>query len=66
MSLPDYNDLFNKHQAQQDRELEQLPICYECDEHIQTDECYEFNGELICPGCLKQYHRKSTDNYIRY
>lgn len=49
---------------EQDRQLDKLPKCSECDEPIQSDECYEFNGELICPDCLKTYHRKWVDDYV--
>lgn len=65
MRIPDYNDLHNRHQAEQDRQLERLPICCECDEHIQTEECFEFNGEFVCPCCLKENHRKFTFDYVQ-
>lgn len=44
--------------------LDSLPVCCECNQPIQDDECYEFDGELICPECLVENHRKHTDNYI--
>ena len=47
-------------------ELDKLPRCCECDEPIQSDECYEFNDELICPKCLDSNHRKWVDNYVNY
>lgn len=53
-----------QHEAYLQRELEKRPVCSECDQYIQDDECYEFNGELICPECLREYHRKWTDDYI--
>lgn len=46
------------------QELERLPKCCECEEPIQTDECYEINGELICPSCLEGNHKKWTDDYM--
>lgn len=48
----------------QEKELEKLPKCSECDEPIQEDCCYEFNDELICETCLRDYHRVDTDKYI--
>ena len=65
MRIPDYNDLYNGYQAEQDRQLERLPRCSECDEPIQTEYCFEFNGELICEHCLKE-HRKFTEDYVNY
>ena len=55
---------FARHDAEQQRELNRLPKCYECGEPIQTDTCYEINDELICPECLKDNHRKWVDDYV--
>lgn len=48
----------------QQKQLDKLPKCAECGEPIQDEECYEINGELICPECLKSNHRKWTDDYV--
>ena len=55
---------FLKHDAEQQKQLEKLPRCSECDEPIQSEKCYEFNGELICPECLENYHEKETEDYV--
>ena len=55
---------FNRHEAEQQKLIEKLPICYECGEPIQDDECFEINDELICPECLKDNHRKKVEDYI--
>lgn len=55
---------FLRHDAAQERQLARLPICSECHEPIQTDECYEINDELICPQCMEENHRKWVDDYI--
>lgn len=55
---------FDRYEAEQERELNKRPVCYECDEPIQEDECYEINDELICLGCLIENHKKHTDDYI--
>lgn len=62
--IPDYNDLHREYEARQERELERLPRCSECDEPITDDECYEINGELVCPCCLKENYRKRTEDYV--
>ena len=61
--IPDNYDRWLQHDAEQERKLQMLPKCSECDEHIQTDECYEINDELVCPDCLKQNHRKWVEDY---
>lgn len=50
--------------AAEERALERLPRCSECDEPIQDDFCYEINGELICEDCLKGY-RRSTEDFMQ-
>lgn len=47
-----------------DAQLEKYPVCTECGERIQDDECYEFDGQLICSECLKDNHRRYTDDFI--
>lgn len=64
MSLPDYHDLWRAHEREREKELERLPVCCECDEPIQDEVCFEFDGELICLECLKENHKKHTDDYI--
>lgn len=61
--IPDNYDRFEMHMAEQERELDRLPRCSECDEPIQTEWCYEINGEYICEHCMDE-HRKSTDSVI--
>lgn len=55
---------FNSYDARQARASARLPVCCECDQPIQDDECFEFDGELICPDCLKENHQKHTEDYI--
>lgn len=49
--------------AEQERELQKLPRCSECDEPIQDEFCYEINGELICERCMNEY-KKPVENYM--
>ena len=55
---------FNRWDEEQTKWLDKLPKCAECGEPIQDEECFEINGELICPECLKHNHRKWTEDYI--
>ena len=43
---------------------ERYPVCAKCGEHILDDYLYHIDDELICEECLKEYFRKSTDDYI--
>ena len=53
-----------RHAAKQEEELKRLPRCSECGHRIQTDNCYEFDGELICPHCLMINHGRWVDDYV--
>ena len=55
---------FNRHDLAQQKQLSRLPQCCECDEPIQSEFCYEINGELLCEDCLKTYHRKAIEDYV--
>lgn len=53
---------WEQYEADQQRALDKRPICSECQEPIQDEECYEFNGKIICPDCLRENHRRWTDD----
>ncbi len=50
--------------AEQDERLEALPVCSECDQHIQDDHLYEINGEYICQSCMDNNHRKWVEDCV--
>lgn len=49
---------FNAWDAEQTRQLERLPVCADCDEHIQDESAYYINGEWICKNCMSAYERE--------
>ena len=55
---------YSRYDAQLQRELERLPTCSECCNPIQSEECYEFNNELICEECLIDNHRKRVEDLL--
>lgn len=62
--MMDYVDLHNCYERERAAELERLPECDECGEPIQEEVFFEFDGLTICCNCLKQNHRKFTEDYI--
>jgi formylmethanofuran dehydrogenase subunit E len=50
--MPDNYDLWEQHQAEQDKQLESCDICSECGNPIQDDHYYNINGDLWCPNCI--------------
>ena len=55
---------FERYDAEQQAKLDKLPCCCECDEPIQSEACYEINGELICEECLENNHKKWVEDFI--
>ena len=55
---------FDAWEADQERELERLPVCSECGERILDDFLYEIYGELICEECLRENYRKMTSDLM--
>lgn len=49
---------FYAYDAHQTKQLEQLPACADCGEHIQTEEAYYIDGVLICEDCIDSYRVK--------
>ena len=54
----------DRYQEEKDKQLQKLPKCSICDEHIQTDYLYEINDELICESCIKDNFRKPVEDYV--
>lgn len=49
---------FERYDAAQAAELARLPICAECEAHIEDSEAYYINGEWICESCMSSYKRE--------
>lgn len=64
MNVPDAYDLWEAHEAEQEKLLEKLPECEICGELIQDDFYYEINDAIICESCLNDHHRKRTEDFI--
>ncbi len=63
MKLPDYNELLDIHEAEQQQELEKLPECACCGEHIQQDFAIVFGFNWFCDSCIKDYYTKDVESY---
>ena len=49
---------FNDYDAEQNRRLEEMPVCADCDEHIHDETAFYINGEWICENCMDAYRRE--------
>jgi formylmethanofuran dehydrogenase subunit E len=43
---------FNRHDAEQQKHLNRLPVCYGCGEPIQQDDAVCIEGFWFCDDCL--------------
>lgn len=68
-NIPDYTELHEMYEAEQDRRIERNPTCDCCDEKIVEDDFYIIDGEYICEHCLDHYldeHCKvKTNDYLK-
>lgn len=62
--IPDYNDLLDDYEAEREKELEKLPECCYCGEHIQQDSAICINDEWYCDDCLNDNFRRSVESFI--
>lgn len=52
----DPNADFDRYDAEQEKALEDLPLCTECGEHIQSDFAYRISGEWYCEDCIENHY----------
>lgn len=51
---------YERYSADQEKELEKLPRCSECDERIQDEFAYYINGEWICKNCMDSNYKREV------
>lgn len=56
----DPNADFDRWDAEQQKELEALPVYDYCDEHILEEFYYEINGDIICADCLDKHFKREV------
>ena len=64
MNVPDNYDLWKRHDAKQEEQLDKLPKCECCEEPIQDYYCFEIFNELLCEDCMIDKYRVETDDFI--
>ena len=52
---------FERHDREQAKWLEKLPVCDYCGEPIQDDHYYLINGDNVCKDCLETEFRKDVE-----
>lgn len=64
MRIPDNYDMWEAHDREMERRLARRPLCSICDNHIQDEEAYLINGEVICQECLDRDFKINVEDYI--
>lgn len=66
--IPDAYEQWEKHDAEQERWLQSRPVCCECGEHIQDEDLFDIDGDLVCEDCLtdymKKHYQQKTEKYV--
>lgn len=55
---------FAQHDAEQQQELEKLPVCVDCGEPIQDDHLFDIDGDLFCEECAMENFKRKVERYI--
>lgn len=63
-NIPDYNDLYDQYEDEQEKIADRLPTCDNCGEHIIDDHLYDLDGTIYCESCLNECFKKPADDYM--
>lgn len=61
MYVPDNFDMWHLFDNEQERQLDGLPVCADCDNHVQNDHYYLINDKVICPDCMDSWYRRDVE-----
>lgn len=53
-SIPDNYDVWVAHEEEMDKQLELLPLCARCEDHIQQERAVCIDGTWYCDDCLEE------------
>lgn len=60
MDCPDNYDLWAQHDAEQEAELDRLPLCEYCEDPIQDEYAYYIEGAWFCESCMNEHFRREV------
>jgi len=52
--MQDNYDMFVEHDNRERKLMKQLPICYECNDYIQSEYVYNLCGHDYCEDCMTE------------
>ena len=58
---------FERHDREQERLLERLPVCDDCGDRINEDYYFavttDCGTDILCEECMNHRYRRNTENY---
>lgn len=51
-----------RYSAEQDSEIRRLPVCRECEKHIQQEKAVRIDGDWYCDDCLAGMREYTTED----
>lgn len=61
--IPDYNDLYEAFEAEEEEKSKRLPKCDCCGKRISTEKFFNIEGTYICLVCIEDF-KVDTDDYM--
>lgn len=62
--MMDNLEMWERHDAEQERQLQRLPKCRLCGEPIQEEYFYMIESDCVCESCLAEHFERRTDDYM--
>ena len=62
--MPDNYDLWEAHDAEQERRLAKLPVCDRCGEHIQQEKAIYYNDQWCCEECEWDFWKDIRSDFL--
>ena len=60
----DNYDLWKKHDAEQEKILEELPVCEICKEPIQQEKAVYYNDQWCCRECEPEFWENIREDFL--
>lgn len=64
MQIPDNYDRWASHDAEQERQLQKLPICDKCKNPIQQEKAVYYNDQWICEECESDFWNDIREDFL--
>ena len=60
MNCPDNYSVYEQHEAEQEKQLDRLPVCEYCENPITDEYAYYIEGSWFCENCMNEHFRREV------